>query len=160
MARKEFEEILKLWIDQIEGEAIQHVISRYFYSMDSRNFKLLKTCFTQNAKAEYDGGRKVFLGRDSIVKGLRGIKRFKYSHHLIGNMMVEIEGVVAKTDTYVVAFLLLDKKNTPARIIVRGLRYLDNLSKTKEGWQINHRIHIPLWQYELDAVKPEFMLSK
>lgn len=145
--------------ETIEKDAIRDLISRYFYCLDSRNFELLQTCFTKDSKGEYDGGRKLFFGIEDIIDGLRGITQFKHSHHIIGSMMIEIKNMHAKTDTFCIAFLNRGDLNEN-RTIIRGLRYIDELIKTEDGWKISHRFHIPLWQCEVNSTPPEFMLSK
>lgn len=145
--------------EKFEKDAIREVISRYFYCLDSRDFELLKTCFTSDSKCEYDEGRRIFIGKEAIIEALRNITQFKYSHHIIGSMMIDIKDKYAKTDTYCIAFLNRENSNNN-RVIIRGLRYMDELIKTGDGWKINHRIHIPLWQCEMNSSLPEFMLSQ
>lgn len=148
------------FFELLEKESIRNTISSYFYYLDSRKFDLLKKCFTPDAKGEYDVSKKILINREDIIDALRVITRFKYSHHLIGSMMIEIEKDLAKTDTYAIAYLFSGNNKRGNRIIVRGLKYIDKLIKTDEGWQIVHRIHIPLWQSEMVATEPEFMLSE
>lgn len=145
--------------EMIAKDAIREVISCYFYGLDSRDFDLLKRCFTSDSKCEYDGGKKILIGKEDIAEGLRGITQFKYSHHIIGSMMIDIKDNNAKADTYCIVFLNRESEDDN-RVIIRGLRYIDELIKKEDGWKIIHRIHIPLWQCEMVSTRPELMLSK
>ncbi len=138
----------------LDQAAIQEVIGRYFYSLDRREFSTLETCFTSDAQGEYFGGETIFAGREAIIEALRSISRYKFTNHLISNMMIKVDGDRAKADTYAVAFLVVDDGGTKGRILVRGLQYVDDLSHGPEGWCISHRLHIPTWQYEAASVSP------
>jgi len=144
----------------LDQAAIRDVIGQYFYSLDRRDFAALTACFTSDAHGEYDGGKTIHVGREAIIEALRGITQFKFSNHMIGSMMIEVDGDRAKADTYGVAFLVIDDGEGKGRILVRGLRYLDGLVKRLEGWRISHRVHIPIWQYEAVSVPPAIPQAK
>jgi len=56
--------------------------------------------------------------------------------------------------------LVVDDGGGKGRIRVRGLRYIDDFVKTPEGWRIRHRVHIPIWQYEVVSVPPGLPQAK
>lgn len=138
----------------LDQTAIRDVIGLYFYGLDRRDFVALAACFTSDANGEYFGGKTVLVGRDAIIEALRPITQFKFSTHLIGNMTIKVDGDRAKADTNAVAFLVVDNDGGKGRILVRGLRYLDDLVQGPDGWRISHRVHIPNWQYEAASVPP------
>ena len=141
-------------IELLDRTAINDLINRYFCGLDRRDFALLATCFTPGAEGRYDGGKKVYSGRDAIVEAMRGIAQFKFSTHLMGNTVIEVDKGHATAETQAVAFLVVDRSAGKGRILVRGLRYVDDLTKGPEGWQISRRVHTPLWQYEGDSIPP------
>jgi hypothetical protein len=144
----------------LDQTAIRDVIGQYFSGLDRRDFAALTACFTSDAHGEYDGGKTVHVGREAIIKALQGITQFKFSTHLIGSMMIELNGDRAKADTHGIAFLVVDDSGGKGRILVRGLRYLDDLVQGPEGWRISHRVHIPIWQYEAASVPPALPRAK
>jgi ketosteroid isomerase-like protein len=161
MKEKEFSpDTVRVLLKLFDQTAIRDVIGRYFYCLDRRDFAALTTCFTSDAHGEYDDGKTVHVGREAIIEALRGITQFKFSSHLIGSLMVEVNGDLAKADTFGVAFLVVDGGEGKGRVLVRGLRYLDNLVQVPEGWRINHRVHIPIWQYEAASVPPALPQAK
>jgi hypothetical protein len=138
----------------LDRTAIRDVIGQYFCGLDRRDFSALRACFTSDAHGEYDGGKTAHVGREAIIEALRGITQFKFSSHVTSSMMIEVNGDRAKADTYAVAFLVVDDGGGKGHILVRGLRYLDDLVQGLEGWRISHRVHIPMWQYEVASVPP------
>jgi hypothetical protein len=138
----------------LDREAIRDLLNRYFYGLDRRDFGLLATCFASDAEGQYDGGKAVHLGREAIIETLRGIAQFEFSIHLMGNTAINLDGDRANAETHAVAFLAVDGSAEKGLIMARGLRYLDDLRKGPEGWQITHRVHIPLWQYEVTSIPP------
>ena len=134
--------------------AIRDVLEKYFYGLDRRDFAALADCFTSDAYGEYDGGKTIHVGREAIIEALRGITQFTFSTHLPGSTMIDVDRDRAKTETTGVAFLVVDEGGDKGRILVRGLRYIDDFVKTPEGWRICHRVHIPIWQYEVVSVPP------
>ncbi len=141
----------------LDEAAVREVIRNYFYGLDRRDFVILKDCFTEDAKGEYDAGKALYEGREAILGALRPIAQFKSTSHVTSSTAITIDGEHAKADTYAVAFLVLDGER---RVLVRGLQYLDQLVRSPEGWRIRHRIHIPTWQYDVDSVPPALFQVK
>jgi hypothetical protein len=81
-----------------------------------------------------------------------------YTSHAVASQQITLDGGLAHADTFVVAHLVEGAVAGPGAILVRGLRYTDDLVRTEEGWRIAHRRHHSLWQYEAKAVSPD--LSK
>ena len=139
-------------LDQV---AIREVIDLYFSSVDRKDFAALTSCFTPEAQGEYDAGRAVYLGGKAIVEALKGIvAQFKFSCHMIANEMIKVDGDHAKTDLRAVSIVVPNGEGDKGRVLVRGLRYFDDLVRKPEGWQISHLVHIPEWQYESALLPP------
>ena len=70
------------------------------------------------------------------------------STHFMGNLNIHVlEGDVAETVTYAIAFLVLPAK--PAeRVAMRSLRYLDRLRSVNGEWRISERRHTLDWSTE------------
>jgi hypothetical protein len=70
------------------------------------------------------------------------------STHFMGNLNIHLlEGDVAETETYAIAFLVLPGK--PAeRVAMRSLRYLDRLRRVNGEWRISERRHTLDWSTE------------
>ncbi len=141
----------------LDEAGVREVIGKYFFALDRREFEILEHCFTEDAKGEYDGGKALYDGRPAILDAMRPIEKFKSTSHVTSSMAITIDSQGAKADTYALAFLTL---NDRPLVLVRGLQYLDRLVRSPQGWRICHRIHIPLWQYEIKSVPPASLLAK
>ena len=73
--------------------AIQDVMVRYAVGLDTRDFELIASCFTEDVVVAGFGGKDPVLGRDLwIVRVRKLLQRFGPTQHLIGNYFVEQRG--------------------------------------------------------------------
>jgi len=145
----------------LDRTAIHDVHARYFQALDRGEPEKLRTCFTTDIVACYDGrsalrpgGGEAVRGIDAVIDSLYTFKRqqsgdWKVTSHFMGNMNVErLDGDEAETETYAVAYLVLAR--APQDVVaMRGLRYLDRLRRTAEGWRIRERSHTLDWACEV-----------
>jgi hypothetical protein len=135
--------------DRIE---ILDVVTRYFTSVDHRDFERLRTCFTDDAVGSFEGN-EVGPGVDALMDFFEGrsvvefpveIVDLQLSHHLLSNHTVAIEGDRAWAETFATAHLV-DRPPGGPRLRTRGLRYEDELARTAAGWRISRRVHVCDW---------------
>jgi len=132
---------------------VREVLESYFHSLDAREQDALAACFTEDAVATHHSGSEsefTLTGNVEIARYFCELMRtFASSNHNASNMVIRIRGATATADTFAIATVVgVD------RVRVRGLRYLDKLVEVAGEWRIRTRTHIPLWQYETQAVKP------
>jgi hypothetical protein len=137
--------------------AIREVLERYLFALDRRDFSGLASCFGSDAQAEYvlsaSGPPERLSGVDEIVSFLRRIEAFPASTHTWGNAGIQIDGDGAESDLLVTA-TLVNGPAASARVSVRGIRYVDRLVRSGDGWLIAHRRHAPIWQYDVASQNP------
>jgi uncharacterized protein (TIGR02246 family) len=137
-------------IDEVE---IRALMDRYFHALDARDWPGFQDCFAEEAVAIYHhgtGGELQLTGNKAITDGIRGrIDSYAATVHANANVQVEIAGDRAKASTHAIANVVLE-----GQVLVRGLRYVDELERRGGRWLITRRTHIPMWQYEAAAVKP------
>jgi hypothetical protein len=136
-----------------DRQAILDVVTRYFTAIDRRNFDRLRTCFTDDVEAVYEGVR-VAGGIERIMAFCTGQSEIRFpieivdmqtTMHFIGNHTATVEGDRAETETYALAHLI-DRPSTGLRLRTRGLRYLDELVRVDDGrWLIRRREHVLDW---------------
>jgi hypothetical protein len=135
--------------------AIRGLVNRYFFGLDRRDGAALASIYTPEGVERGDGE---VVDVEAHVRALLRVGRFAFSHHIVGSVGIEVDGDRATGDTYALAFLAVDAKDDDVgdgRIVVRGLRYLDDFVRTPDGWRISRRDGpIPLWQYELASMPP------
>ena len=138
----------------IEIYAIQAVIDRYFYSLDRRMPKLLRSCFSDDAIYRSSAGLLDLDGAAAIEARLgQGAANFASTSQIRGSQAVDVEGNSATADTFAIAYLL-DSVKVGGQLTIRGIQYLDVLDRRGGVWLIVERRHHTLWQYEARAVTP------
>ena len=128
------EAALARWV--ADRSAIRDLVTRYAVAVDRKDWAAVRACFTADAACDYAW----FKGDLPTVLGLieRGLARFESTMHLVGNHLAEIAGDTATAETYA---LCHHRLRTPDGAVDRmvGLRYLDGLVRTADGWRIRRR---------------------
>ena len=123
--------------------AIRDLVTRYAVAVDRKDWTAVRTCFTEDATCDYAW----FQGDLPTVLGLieRGLAQFESTTHLVGNHLADVAGDTASAETYA---LCHHRLRTPAGVAdrVAGLRYLDGLVRTPEGWRIRRRDVVVDWE--------------
>ncbi|HTD89533.1 MAG TPA: nuclear transport factor 2 family protein, partial [Burkholderiales bacterium] len=108
----------------LDRTAIQEVLTRYYQGLDRGLPDQVRSCFTDDIKAYYDG-RDPVTGIDAMMNSLNTFTRLaagelKATTHFMGNLNINrLEGDAAETETYAIAYLVRPAK--PAdQIIMRS----------------------------------------
>ena len=139
----------------LDRAAIQDVLARYFQGIDSADSDQVRSCFTDDVRAAYDG-RSAAEGIEALMGSFlafrnRASGEWKATTHFMGNLSFNsLQGDSAETETYAFAFLVTPNPQGD-RVAMRSLRYLDRLRRTKDGWRISHRVHTLDWSCEVPA---------
>ena len=140
----------------IDRAAIQDLLLRYFQGLDRCDPEQVRTCFTDDVQAHYDG-RPPAKGIEEIMRGFRTFKRIpesklKMTTHFMGNLNINlIQGDVAETETNAIAFLVEVDEAGGDIVQMRSLRYLDRMRRQDNGWLISDRIHTLDWSCQAPA---------
>ncbi len=136
-----------------DREELADLAARYARCIDAGDLEGVLSCFTEDAEAEYGATRlhgsedlrRFFVAAFEALVGPR-----HPSTHLLGGVEIELDGDTARTETTAVAFLTRE----PDLLLLRGLRYSDELVRREDGWRIARRRHRSLWQAELPRARP------
>lgn len=139
----------------VSAPEIRALLEQYFFAVDARDEALLQACFAADATGHYHRG----FATEVVLEGAAAIARFllqrvsMYSHttHAIANFRVTAAGSGARSVMHAISTCVY---TADSRILVRGLRYEDELVRGDDGWRIRHRLHVPQWQYDVAAVPP------
>jgi ketosteroid isomerase-like protein len=111
---------------------IRLVLAHYARAIDRMDFELVRTCYHADAVDEhgwYDGGV------DGYIAFLReSLPRSDATFHMLGNPLIEVEGDVARTETYC---LVWNRSGAGDRLV--QVRYCDRFERRDAGWRIAHR---------------------
>lgn len=134
-----------------DRQEIRNLLERYFYALDSRNLELLGDCFTPDATISLLGNVRRMDGPETIVAAFRAIGEYKASSHFVTSQHATIADEDAQAHTLAIAVLV---QHGDSPVLVRGIEYRDELSRTPAGWRIARRIHDALWQFDTEQTAP------
>lgn len=142
----------------IARSEIRAVLERYFYGLDARDESALSACFSSDAHYEANTGkgrRIVFRGASEIGATLvKLMGRFEASLHITASPSITVDGDRATADVFGSAQLSYAKPGAGGVILVRGLRYRDELARVDGQWRITRRVHTTLWQHNAPSIEP------
>jgi len=133
-----------------DEQAVRDACMRYWAGFDRSDIDVYLAAFTPDATLSLFGGEQVIRLADTAARG-ELVSPFEHSSHAPSSQTISVDGDSATADTFVVAHLV-PRGDGP--IAVRGLRYVDDLVRTDDGWRISHRRHFVLWQYDVERTEP------
>jgi len=135
---------------------ICRLLKGYFSAADRRDAAAFVECFTDDAVLTADVGHSVsVVGHEGIAAMFdRLAATFQSSCHVTGSVHVGLDGDEARSDTFAVAYISVSGGLASDRVLIRGLRYRDDLVRTERGWRIAVRRHRVLWQVDAEACAP------
>ena len=136
--------------DRIE---IGDLLTRYAKAIDTKDWKLLDSCFTADAHLDYTSAGGVKGAYPEVRAWLeKALAPFPMTVHFISNTTVDLEGDGARTRTYVLNPMGFPNPDGTLHLFTVGAYYNDRLVRTGEGWRIIERIEE---QAFLDGSLPE-----
>src|SRR4051812_2707407 len=128
-------------IDATTHHAIADVLIRYATGIDSRNWPLFETCFTEDCHADY-GDIGVWNGAKEITAVMQKMHEpCGQTMHSISNISVRVTGSGAAARSYVNGIIMFGDNSAGVR--AAGY-YDDELTPTHDGWKIAHRRFTPV----------------
>ena len=132
----------------IDKGEITDILYRLARGIDRIDETLLRTVF--HHEATLDLGPGVFQGtaNDYIHWVVGVMNQIRSSHHLIGNVLITMEGDAALVETYCHAHFRMDKPTGREDVFI-GSRFLDRFERRPSGpsgvWKIMHRKQVIDW---------------
>jgi 3-phenylpropionate/cinnamic acid dioxygenase small subunit len=118
-------------------EGVVAVLVRYARAIDTKDWALLRACFTDNATSDY-GDIGSWRGVDDVVRFMRDAHAgMGPTQHLLSNFQVAVDGDRASSVAYVVAVAVL--ASDPQDWIKTIGIYEDRLVRVNDNWLINER---------------------
>ena len=116
---------------------------KYCWSLDERDWESLSEVFSSDAYAKY--GVTEHEGIDSIVERCqKALLPLDFSHHMVSNHMVEIEGDKASCKCYFQAQHVRTSAIGGDNFLIAG-KYEDELIRDNEEWKITSRVLTKIW---------------
>lgn len=126
----------RLLTQLLERRLIEDLVIRYATALDDRDWARLRSCFTDDAIADY-GALGRYEGADVIVAACREpLSRLDSSQHLLGNIVVEMtsERTAVATSKVQAQHVLVNAAGDSTATI--GGTYVDDLVREHDGWRI------------------------
>ena len=136
--------------------AIEAVLTRYAWALDTREFDRLDEVFTPDAELDYTtaGGIK---GSYPEVKAwlTKVLPFFPAYQHLVTNQEITIDGDTATSRAGFYNPMGHDRTDGTRVYFHCGGEYRDQLVRTSEGWRIKNRFEQTIWMDgEMPATLP------
>lgn len=129
-------------------QAIQEVLHRYCRGVDRMDRPLTRACWHEDGTADYQG---MFAGEvEALLDWMWELHAGMEGHsHQMTNMLIEVAGDRAASETYVTVVLRSKPGRHPARDILTRGRYVDRWSCRSGRWAIDHRLYLNDWMTSL-----------
>ena len=131
---------------------IRDVCLRYCRGIDRRRFDIVRDCYHADALDEHGD----FLGtvEEFIAHAQTALAAFESTMHFLGNILVDVRGDLARSETYAIAMHRVPPRGErPRRDHVVGLRYIDDFARRDGRWRIANRVCAFEWT-RTDPVTP------
>lgn len=127
---------IQLAIDKME---IRDALARYCRGLDRQDVNLMLSAYHMDAREQHGSfdGTPAEYGR--YVMDI--VKNSKVSLHMITNVLIEVNGNIANSETYV--YVIHQMEGVEEDHIVG--RYLDRFEKRAGEWKIAHRLLTLEW---------------
>jgi SnoaL-like domain len=140
-----------------DREAIRDVLYRYARGTDRVDEDMLRSAYWPEAvdeHLEFSGTREEFIAYSTPI-----LRAMRYNMHMIGNILISIDGNKADVETYYHGYHTVNHDGV-GRDVFAGGRYLDNFERRGQEWRIIKRFVTVDWFRELadtaDWVKGPF----
>jgi hypothetical protein len=142
--------------DLLAKQAIYELSCTYMRGLDRTDADLLHSVFFDDAYCEYgfiNGDPAVF-----IEFAINALKEHKANQHMIGNVLIDIEGDEAFGEVYFNAYHKVPTESGFDDVVIAG-RYLDRYLKREGVWKMAYRSERVDWSRTEPSNDPYFQLA-
>ena len=137
----------------MDEAAIAALLYRYARAVDTKDWELYRSVFTQDAVIDYSSAGIPAGSRDEIAEFLKnGFTTIPWSMHYITNIEADVDG-----DTARVRAMFYSPMQLPdmAEMSSCGGYYHHELVRTPDGWRSRHLREENVWFVNSPAAAPE-----
>ena len=131
-----------------DREAIRDCLYRYARGMDRCDEDMLRSAYWEDATDNhlaFEGSREELIGWALPI-----VRMLDQGQHIIGNILIRIDGDSADVESYFYGFHRVPGADGVARDSVGCGRYLDRFEKRNDEWRIIKRIVVTDWFRQYD----------
>jgi 3-phenylpropionate/cinnamic acid dioxygenase small subunit len=122
-----------------DREQIAEVLIRYATGIDSKDWPLLRSCWTDQIDVDYQQLGH-FTSADALTDVMRQLhENMGPTYHRMSNFVIAVDGDRATVRSYVHAVLMLQRDDSTNWVDALG-HYDDVFVRTPDGWRISERV--------------------
>jgi 3-phenylpropionate/cinnamic acid dioxygenase small subunit len=122
-----------------DKEQIAEVLIRYATGIDSKDWRLLRSCWTDEIDVDYQQLGH-FTSADALTDVMRQLhENMGPTYHRLSNFVIGVDGDRAIVRSYVHAVLMLQPDDSTNWVDALG-HYDDVFVRTADGWRISQRV--------------------
>lgn len=130
--------------DLIARQEIADVLFRYSRGVDRLDLDLVRSCYHPDA---YDDHGAFKGNLDEFIKVSPAfLSKWTATQHFLGNMLIEVDGDIARAETYAVAFHRREDADGNGKDDIMGIRYVDRFERRDGEWKIAYRATVADWR--------------
>lgn len=120
--------------------AVSEVLDEYARGIDSRDWDLVVSCFTEDAYLDYTAFGSIKGPVGDVVGWLQeALAAFVMSQHHVTNRHITIDGDEAVVSAELLAIMGMATEPNKMSMMFTGGQYNDRLVRTPDGWKIAKR---------------------
>ena len=120
---------------------IDDLLTRYATAVDSKNWDLYRSCFTEDAFIDYESAGGIKGKLPEVAAWIeKTLAMFPMTQHVVCNREIEIDGESASARSIFYNPMGLPDGEDSQKLWFEGGYYNDKLIKTPDGWKIRERI--------------------
>ena len=126
-----------------DKQAIYEVVLRYCRGIDRLDMELVRSCYHPDGVDHHTG----FTGvRDDYVTWVDAqLRQLALTQHVVANHLVELDGDLARSETYGTAYHLGRPDGDGPSSFTTGFRYVDRFERRDGEWRIVERFAVREW---------------
>ncbi len=129
----------------LDRAQICDLLDDYAHGIDTRDFDLVASLFTEDARLDYTSSGGPAASRNEVIDWLRAsLPAVTLTQHLLTNRRIRVDGDTATATTELLNPLLFEG-DAATTLLLLGGRYDDHLRRLPKGWRIERRVHATTW---------------
>ncbi|MGI8927565.1 MAG: nuclear transport factor 2 family protein [Tepidiformaceae bacterium] len=130
-------------------QEIRDVLAAYCRAIDRMDAELLASVYHPDATDDHGAYKGLAAGFVDWVMPI--LARFDSTTHFSGNSLIRVDGDVAHSESYTIAYHRRDRSGGGKEDWILAVRYVDRFELRQGAWKIARRVCVFDWQ-RIDAV--------